>query len=276
MKDLSIDSTFTLNNTVQMPVLGLGTFHAGSGKETIAAVHHALEAGYRHIDTASIYGNETDIGKALLESRIPREDIFITSKLWNPEHGYHNAIAACDKSLKRLGVSYLDLYLIHWPVPELRNETWGAMETLLDEGKCRAIGVSNYIVCHLEGLMDHSSRIPAVNQVEFSPYLYQKRLLEFCRNHNIQLESFSPLTQGKRLDDPKLVAVASRYSKTPAQIMIRWALQHEIAVIPKSVKKERIYENSDVFDFTLSPGDMNTLDSFHDDLRTVQDPSDVP
>ena len=273
IEEISIDTKVKLNNGVQMPIFGLGTYQTRSGKETQTAVLYALEAGYRLIDTAKIYGNEKDVGEVVRKSGIPREEVFITTKLWNSDHGYEAAIAACEKSLKSLGLSYIDLYLIHWPVEGLRNETWTAMETLQKEGKCRAIGVSNYMIWHLEELLNSSSTIPAVNQVEFSPYLYQKDLLEFCDSHNIQVEAYSPLTKGQKLSDPKLVAIASRYSKSPAQILIRWVLQHGAIVIPKSSKKERIFENADVFDFTISPEDKSVLDSFNENLRTSWDPS---
>ncbi|KPL03584.1 MAG: glyoxal reductase [candidate division Zixibacteria bacterium SM1_73] len=273
IEEISIDTKIKLNNSVEMPIFGLGTYQTRSGKETQAAVLYALEAGYRLIDTAKIYGNEKDVGEVVRKSGIPREEVFITTKLWNSDHGYEAAIAACEKSLKSLGLSYIDLYLIHWPVEGLRNETWRAMETLQKEGKCRAIGVSNYMIWHLEELLRSSSTVPAVNQVEFSPYLYQKDLLEFCRSHNIQLEAYSPLTKGQKLSDPKLVAIASRYSKSPAQMLIRWVLQHGVIVIPKSSKKERIFENADVFDFTISPEDKSVLDSFNENLRTSWDPS---
>ena len=273
MKDLKIDSKVKLNNGVEMPIFGLGTFQAQSGREATDAVLHALQIGYRHIDTASMYGNEEDVGAAIRESGIPREEIFVTTKLWNSDHGYDSGLAAFEKSRRRLRLSYVDLYLIHWPVQDLRNETWRALETLLKEGKCRAIGVSNYMIRHLEELLENSSTVPAVNQVEFSPYLYQKDLLEFCRKHDVQLEAYSPLTKGHKLNDPKLMNLASKYSKSPAQILIGWALQHQIVVIPKSSRKERITENAGVFDFTISPEDMRVLDSFDQGLRTSWDPS---
>ena len=276
MEEIRIDTKVKLNNGVEIPIFGLGTYQSLSGKETQEAVLVALKAGYRLIDTASMYENEEDVGEAFRKSGIPREEVCITTKLWNSDHGYDPAIAAFEKSRKRLGLSYIDLYLIHWPVEGLRNESWKAFETLQKSGKCRAIGVSNYMIWHLEELLNNSSTIPAVNQVEFSPYLYQKDLLEFCRNHDIQLEAYSPLTKGYKLNDQKLVDVASKYSKSPAQILVRWALQKEVVVIPKSSRKERIYENSDVFDFTISPEDMSLLDSFNEDLRTSWDPSTAP
>jgi diketogulonate reductase-like aldo/keto reductase len=272
---ININTKVKLNNGVEMPILGLGTSQIHSGTEAEEAVLYALKAGYRLIDTAEIYGNEEEVGKALYKSGITREEVFITTKLWNSDHGYGPAIAACERSLKRLGLSYIDLYLIHWPVKDLRNETWKAMETLLEEGKCRAIGVSNYMIWHLEELLNGSSTIPAVDQVEFSPYLYQKDLLKFCRSHEIQLEAYSPLTKGLKFSDPELVSIATKYSKSPAQILIRWVLQRGIVTIPKSSKKERIDDNANVFDFTISSEDMRVLDSFNENLRTGWDPSTV-
>jgi len=275
-KEIKIDTKVKLSNGVEMPIFGLGTFQMRSGKETQQAVLAALEAGYRLIDTAQMYGNEEDVGIALKESGIPREEVFITTKLWNSEHGYQKALNACEESLEKLGLPYVDLYLIHWPVQGLRNETWKAMETLLEKGKCRAIGVSNYMIRHLEELLAISDTVPAVNQVEFSPYLYLKDLLEFCRSHKIQLEAYSPLTKGHKLSDPKLEAIAKGYSKTPAQILIRWVLQKEVVVIPKSSHRERILENAEVFDFEISPEDMKLLDSFNQNMRTSWDPTTIP
>ena len=264
-----------LNNGVEMPILGLGTWQIHGTEGTEKAIFYALDVGYRLIDTADCYGNEETIGLALRKSRIPREEVFITTKLWNSDHGYNSAIAACERSLKRLGLSYIDLYLIHWPVKDLRSETWRAMETLLNEEKCRAIGVSNYMIWHLEELLGSSSTIPAVNQVEFNPYLYQKDLLEFCRYQKIQVEAYSPLAKGLKFGDPRLVSIARKYSKSPAQILIRWVLQHGMVAIPKSSNKERIQDNTNVFDFTISSEDMGFLDSFNENLRTGWDPSTV-
>jgi diketogulonate reductase-like aldo/keto reductase len=276
MKEIRIDTKVKLNNGIQMPVFGLGTYQARPGKETKEAVLYALEIGYRLIDTAAMYENEEAVGEAVRESGIPREEIFITTKLWNSDHGYEKALAAFDESLEKLGLSYIDLYLIHFPVEGLRNQSWKALEKLLEQGKCRSIGVSNYMIWHLEELLKNSSTVPAVNQVEFSPYLYLKDLHEFCNSHNILLESYSPLTKGHKLKDPKLKQIAAKYSRTPAQILIRWALQKEVVVIPKSIKKQRILENATVFDFEITEEDMNLLDSFHQDLRTSWDPSTVP
>ncbi|MEE9189211.1 MAG: aldo/keto reductase [Candidatus Neomarinimicrobiota bacterium] len=276
MRQLNIQSEITLNNGIKIPILGLGTYLADSGGEAKKAVLKALEIGYRHIDTAMMYNNETDIGTAIKESGIPREEIFLTSKLWNSDHGFDRSLNAFQSSLDRLQVDYLDLYLIHWPVPELRLDSWRAMESLYAEGKCRTIGVSNYMRRHLEELLEVCDTVPMVNQVEFSPYLYLHDLLRFCRDQDIQLESYSPLTKGRMLNDPAIKAVAKKYERTTAQILIRWVLQHEVVVIPKSSNADRIYENSDVFDFSISDNDMELLNSFHKGLHTSWDPSTVP
>ncbi len=271
----SLSSRARLNNGVEIPYLGLGVYQVRQGTETRNTVRLALNAGYRHIDTAKLYGNEQDVGLAVRENPIPREEIFITTKLWNSDHGYDQAITACQESLMKLGLSYIDLYLIHWPVEHLRNESWKALIALQEAGKCRAIGVSNYTIRHLEELLATSSIVPVVNQVEFSPFLYQQDLLDFCRSRGIQLEAYSPLTRGKRLDHPAITSLAARYGKTPAQIMIRWALQHDVVVIPKSAHRHRIEENADVFDFNISTQDLAQLDSLNEDLRVDWDPTDV-
>jgi len=272
----TITSTTRLNGGVEMPYLGLGVYLAAAGTEARNAVQYALEAGYRHIDTARFYGNEQDVGLAVRKSGLPREEVFITTKIWNSDHGYDQAIRACQESLRELGLAQVDLYLIHWPVENLRGESWKALITLYEEGKCRSIGVSNYTVRHLEELLATSSVVPAVNQVEFSPFLYQKELLEFCRAHGIQLEAYSPLTRSNKFNHPTITSAAAKYGKTPAQIMIRWALQHDVVVIPKSANKQRIYENTNVFDFHIMDQDMALLDSLNEGFRVSWDPSDAP
>ena len=256
-----------------MPIVGLGTWNSAEGNECEDAVAEAVNAGYRHIDTAAIYGNERSVGNGVRKSGISREEIFITTKLWNGDHG--NPEGALEESLKKLQLDYVDLYLIHWPVPE-RNKTWKMFEKFLEEGKCRAIGVSNFMVRHLEELLKQSKAMPAVNQVEFTPYLFQKELLEYCKSNGIQLESYSPLTQGMKLKDPKLTAVAKKYSKTQAQILLRWNVQHGNVIIPKSTTKERMVENSDIFDFDISEEDMEKLDSFNEGFRICPDPNEMP
>jgi diketogulonate reductase-like aldo/keto reductase len=232
--------------------------------------------GYRHVDTASLYGNEEDVGRGVRGSGMPREEVFVTTKLWNSDHGYDSALSACERSLRRLGLGYIDLYLIHWPVPELRDETWRALVELQRRGSCRAIGVSNYTIRHLQELLDSSEVVPDVDQVEFNPFLYQEELLQFGESRRIQLEAYSPLTRAKKLRHPVILEVARRYSKSPAQVMIRWGLQHGLVVIPKSTRPERIKENSAVFDFEISSADTSRLDSLSEDLHTVWDPTDEP
>lgn len=271
---MDITTRVKLNKGTKIPILGLGTWQLADGRETENAVSYAFEAGYRHIDTAAVYGNEESVGRAIKKSKIPRDELFITTKLWNADH--NNPVRACNESLKRLQLDYIDLYLIHWPVEKIRNATWKIMEQLYKDGKCKAIGVSNYTIRHLKELLKIAKIVPVVNQVEFNPYLYQKELLEFCKSKNIQLEAYSPLSRGKKLNELKLISIAGKYSKTPAQIMLRWALQHDIVVIPKSKSKERIYENADIFDFSISKEDMKTLDDFNEDFRVTWDPSEIP
>ncbi len=270
----TIQSSIRLNNGVEIPRLGLGVYQTPPGRITQRVVRYALNIGYRHIDTAYIYGNESDIGKAVLESGIQREDVFVTTKLWNTDRvGYDYAIKACKQSLQRLGLTYIDLYLIHWPVHGINNnsiEVWKAMVHLLREGKARAIGVSNFSIDDLKQILNDSDVVPAVNQIEFHPFLYQKGLLSFCERNSIQLEAYSPLTRGRRLNHPHIVNIARKYdNKTPAQILIRWSLQHDLVVIPKSIHEERILENSQVFDFELRAEDMKFLDSLNENLQTV-------
>ena len=272
----TVEPVAKLKNGVVIPRLGLGVYQSPPGQTTQRAVEYALKIDYRHIDTARIYNNESDVGTALRKSGIKREDVFITTKLWNSDHGYESALRACDQSLKRLGLKYLDLYLIHWPVPEIRNESWQALTQLLRDGKCRSIGVSNYTIQHLTELFDKSEIGPMVNQVEFSPFLYQKQLLDYCEKNKIQLEAYSPLTQGEKLNHPKIQSIAKKHDKTPAQVLIRWSLQHNLVTIPKSVREERIKENSQVFDYNLTVEDMRILDSLDENFRNSWDPTNAP
>ena len=270
---LNIQSRARLNNGVEIPRLGLGVYQSPPGRITQRAVRYALKIGYRHIDTAMIYGNEADVGNALRESGLTREEVFITTKLWNSNQvRYRTTLQACEESLRRLGLTYVDLYLIHWPVQGISNsiEIWRAMVHLLREGKARAIGVSNYTIDDLKEILQNSDiLVPAVNQVEFHPFLYQKNLLSFCEKNSIQLEAYRPLTRGKRLNHPSTLAVTKKYGKTSAQVLIRWSLQHNLVVIPKSIHEDRIWENSQVFDFQLRPEDMKLLDSLNENLQTV-------
>lgn len=267
--NLTLESRIKLNNGVEIPFLGLGVYQSRPGKTTERAVFYALKIGYRHVDTASLYGNESDVGKALRQSGIQREEVFITTKVWNSEQGYDATLQACERSLRSLGLAFVDLYLIHWPVRGMGKETWDAMIRLLREGRATAIGVSNYTIVDLKEILDSSDVVPAVNQVEFHPFLYQQELLKFCKNNRIQLEAYSPLTRGKKLNHPVIVKIAKKYGKTTAQVLIRWALQHGIVVIPKSVHEDRISANCQVFDFRLESDDMNLLDSLNENLRTV-------
>jgi diketogulonate reductase-like aldo/keto reductase len=294
---LAINTTITLNDGHVIPQLGLGVWQSRAGKTCEAAVLAALEAGYRHIDTASMYGNEESVGAAIRMSGIPREEIFVTTKLWNSDHG--NPERALDTSLRKLKFDYVDLYLIHYPVRE-RRRSWRSLQKLQTQGKARSIGVSNFTIRHLTELLAETETVPSVNQVEFHPYLYQRDLLDFCSGKGIVLEAYSPLTKGERLNDPQLAASAGKYpaaaqpedrssqlpltqrfsrrpvTKSPAQILIRWALQHGLVVIPKSSNPRRIRENADVFDFDIAPGDMRLLDGFNENLRTCWDPTHAP
>jgi diketogulonate reductase-like aldo/keto reductase len=259
-------------------MLGLGLYLSHSGGMAYNAIHCALKSGYRHFDTAKFYANEQDVGQAIRESDIPRENIFVTTKLWNDDHGYDSNLQALDNSLERMQLDYVDLYLIHWPVQELRLESWRAMEKALADRKVRAIGVSNYMTRHLEELLDNYKIIPAINQIELSPFNYLSRIdtIDFCLENNIVIEAYSPLTKGYKLGDPNLVEIAGKYHKTTAQILIRWALEHQFVVIPKSSNENRIKENIDVFDFSIAEEDMTYLDGLNVNLATSWDPTNAP
>jgi diketogulonate reductase-like aldo/keto reductase len=267
-----ISDATVLANGVNMPWLGLGVYKAKEGEEVEQAVKAALRIGYRSIDTAAFYGNEEGVGRAVRESGIPREEIFITTKVWNSDQGYERTLAAFEASLQRLGMEYVDLYLIHWPVKGKYKETWRALETLYKEGKARAIGVSKFQVHHLEDLMADAEIKPMVNQVEFHPFLTQEKLRDFCRREGIQLEAWSPLMRGEVVNVPEIVELAEKYGKTPAQIVLRWDLQHGVVTIPKSVREARIRENADLFDFELSAEDMAKLDALNRNHRFGPDP----
>jgi len=255
-----------------MPLFGLGVFLSKEGHEVQNAFSIALEAGYRHIDTAAVYGNERGVGKAVKQSGIPRDQIFITSKVWNSDQGYQTTFDAFEESIERLDTDYIDLYLIHWPKGELSVETWKAMEEIYTQGRPRAIGVSNFLVHHLEALLPYCKINPMVNQVEFHPYLQQPDLQKFCSDHHIQLEAWSPIMKGKVNDIPLLQALSVKYGKTPVQIAIRWELQKQIVTIPKSVHRERILSNADVFDFEISAEDMGKIDKLDRHFRVGADP----
>jgi diketogulonate reductase-like aldo/keto reductase len=275
---LTLQSRRRLNQGPEMPVLGLGVWQAGPGEATRRAVRWALEAGIRLIDTATLYGNETEVGEAVRASGIPRDEIFVTSKLWWDAQGYEPATRACRASQERLGLGPIDLYLIHWPradPPQLRRDSWRALERLQRDGVCRAVGVSNYTVRHLEELTDGFDLVPAVNQVEFHPLLFQRPLLEYCRSHGIHLEAYSPLGHGRLLTVPEVVEIARTAGRTPAQVLIRWGLQHGVIEIPKSSRKEGIVENVGALGFTLDDGAMHRLDTLKAGIRTTMDPNEM-
>ncbi|MEH7373978.1 aldo/keto reductase [Neobacillus drentensis] len=268
----NLKDTTTLSNGVKMPWVGLGVFKVTEGEEVIQSVKAAIQNGYISIDTAAIYGNEEGVGQAIKDSGVPREDLFITTKLWNSEQGYESTLKAFETSLTKLGLDYLDLYLIHWPGKDKYKETWKAFEKLYKEGRVRAIGVSNFQVHHLEDLISSAEIKPMVNQVEFHPHLTQKELLAFCKNEGIQLEAWSPLKQGKLLSEPVLEDLAHKYNKSVAQVILRWDLQHGVVTIPKSIKEHRIIENADIFDFELSTEDMDKIDGLNQDSRAGSHP----
>ncbi|WP_074032712.1 aldo/keto reductase [Exiguobacterium sp. AT1b] len=268
----------TLNNDVKMPMLGLGVYKVEDGAVTVDTVKAALEADYRLIDTAAIYQNEESVGQALREAGIPREEVFVTTKLWNEFHGFDEALQAFQDSLDRLGLEYVDLFLIHWPMPRFGKfvETYKALEQLYEEGRVRAIGVSNFEVEHLEQIIQSCSIVPAVNQVEIHPYLSQKELIAFCKRYDIQIQAWSPLMKGREaLEDDTIVEIANRHGKSPAQVILRWHLQNGVAVIPKSVTPSRIKENIEVFDFTLTKEEMAAIDALNRDERTGSDPKEM-
>ncbi|WP_274308978.1 aldo/keto reductase [Solibacillus daqui] len=272
----NLQATTTLNNGVKMPWFGIGVFKVENGPELVNAVKFAIKHGYRSIDTAAIYDNEESVGQAihagLKETGISREELFITSKVWNADLGYESTIDAYETSLKKLGLDYLDLYLIHWPVEGKYKEAWRALETLYKQGKVKAIGVSNFQIHHLEELMKDAEIKPMVNQVEYHPRLTQKSLQSYCKKQGIQLEAWSPLMQGQLLDNSVLLEIANQYNKSIAQIILRWDLQNGVVTIPKSTKEHRIVENSDIFDFELSKEDMERIDQLNQDHRVGPDP----
>ncbi|MBJ6362712.1 aldo/keto reductase [Paenibacillus sp. GCM10012307] len=268
----SITDRIRLNNGTEMPWLGLGVWKVREEEKLIRSVRTALDYGYRSIDTATIYGNEAEVGKAIRQSGVPREELFVTTKLWNTEHGYERTISAFEESLKQLKLDYIDLYLIHWPVRDAFTETWRAFIKLYEEGKIKAIGVSNFQTHHLEEIIATSDILPAVNQIELHPRLTQKPLLNFCRNRGIQVEAWSPLMRGRLMDEPVLTELASRLNKSVAQIILRWNLQLGIATIPKSVTTTRIIENAGIFDFELSDEAMLAIDGLNQDIRTGAHP----
>jgi diketogulonate reductase-like aldo/keto reductase len=269
---LTLQSTKTLHNGVEMPRLGLGVYKMTNPEESVRAMTTALQGGYRAIDTASLYGNEKEVGESVRTSGVKREDIFVTTKVWNTDQGYDQTLRAFETSLENLGFDYLDLYLTHWPVPETFKETYRAIERLYDEKLIRATGVSNHQQHHLEEIFVKANVKPMVNQIELSPRLTQYDLRTFCTDNQIAVTSWSPLARGGLLDEPSLMRMANKYGRTPAQIIIRWHLQHGLIVIPKSVTPERIVSNADVYGFVLSFEDMKNIDSLNLNERTGADP----
>ncbi|CAB3996830.1 prostaglandin F synthase-like [Paramuricea clavata] len=286
-------SSCVLNSGQTMPMMGLGTWQTRSsdGDDVVfKAVDDALKSGYRMFDTASVYKNEADIGRCLKlllpKYNLKRSDIFITSKLAPSDQGFDSAYKACLQSIDKLGCEYLDLYLIHWPATsklkrddpknlEYRSQSWKAFEKLQCEGHAKSIGVSNYILRHLEEMKTYSSVVPAVNQVEFHPYLYQKSLMEYCRANNIILQAYSSLGIGKLVGDPVFVDMGKKYEKTSAHILYRWAIEHDIAILPKSTNTKHIKENIEVFSFSLTTEDMTKLDNLNKDTHFCWNPKEV-
>jgi diketogulonate reductase-like aldo/keto reductase len=268
----SIKDCTLLNNGLEMPWLGFGVFRMSDGQETEQAIHHALEAGYRSIDTASVYKNEIGTGKAIQESGIPREDIFLTTKVWNDDQREKRTLAAFEESLERLGTDYVDLYLVHWPVENCYQETWQVMEEIYQSGRAKAIGVSNFQKNHLEDILRNNQIVPAVNQIEFHPYLVQPKLLKYCQERKIQVEAWSPLMEGQIVNVASIQKIGEKYNKTPAQIVLRWNLQNDVVTIPKSANPNRIVENAQIFDFELSQADMRALDALDQGKRIGPDP----
>jgi len=272
----NLQSKAVLNNGVEMPWFGLGVFKVEEGPELVEAVKSAIKAGYRSIDTAAIYGNEKAVGEGIRagikEAGISREDLFITSKVWNSDQGYETTLAAYEESLKKLELDYLDLYLVHWPVEGKYKDTWRALETLYKEERVRAIGVSNFQIHHLQDVMKDAEIKPMINQVEYHPRLTQKELQAFCKEQGIQMEAWSPLMQGQLLDNETLQAIAEKHGKTTAQVILRWDLQNGVITIPKSTKEYRIIANADVFNFELTKEDMEKIDALNQNHRVGPDP----
>ncbi len=270
MSDNVSTAHVTLNNGVTIPQVGLGVWQSGGA--TKRAVVAAIQAGYRHIDTAAVYGNEAQVGAAIAESGVGRDQVFVTSKLWNQDHGYDKALVAFDTSLRRLKLDYLDLYLLHWPVAGLRLESWRALEQLLADKRVRAIGVSNFLAPHLLELQGAAKVLPAVNQIELTPFLQRQDTVALCRKLGITLEAYSPLTRGQRLSHPLVVELAAGLQRSPAQVLLRWGIQQGFVILPKSVQPQRIAENAALFDFELDAAAVQRLDALEEHLVTGWNP----
>ena len=274
---ISLQDTIKLNNDVEMPGIGLGVFQVANDA-TAEIVKNAIEVGYRSIDTAAIYGNEAGVGEgiklALASTSLKREDLFITSKVWNTGLSYAKTVAAYEESLQKLGLNYLDLYLIHWPGKNKYAESWRALEDLYKEGKIKAIGVCNFNIPHLQDLLKTARVTPVINQVEFHPRLQQLSLRSFCKEHNIQLEAWAPLMQGGLLEDQTIAKIAEKYGKSNSQVILRWDIQNGVITIPKSVRSERMVQNADIFDFNLTDEELQVINAMNLDKRVGPDPED--
>jgi methylglyoxal/glyoxal reductase len=268
---LTLKSTMTLNNGVEMPRFGLGVFQTKVGTETENAVRWALEAGYRAVDTASIYQNEAEVGKIVRAGIVPREEVFVTSKVWPSDFSYEGTKAAFDRSMELLGLDYLDLYLLHWPVNDWPG-AWRALEELYRTGRVKAIGVSNFLLHHMEELMKIVEVPPAANQIEYHPYLQQPDLRDYCQRNNIAITAWAPIMKGRVMEVPELVEIGQKYGKSPVQVTLRWMLQTDIITIPKSARKERIESNADIYDFELSDEDVQAINALDRHERIGADP----
>jgi len=271
----SLTDTVEIAPGIRMPRLGLGTFRSRDGAEVENEVTWALETGYRGIDTASMYGNEEGVGRAIASSGVPRQDLFVATKVWNDEQGYENTLAACERSLSRLGLDYVDLYLIHWPLPATMRETWRAMQKLRSQRLVGSIGVCNFLLPHLEELLAFADIPPAIDQVEHHPRLQQPALRDFRAANGVTMQAWAPLMRGAVERIPEILGIATVHDKTPAQVAIRWILQHGVTTIPKSVHRERIVENADVYDFDLSDDEMVTIDALDRGERLGRDPDKI-
>jgi len=265
-----------LNNGVTMPSLGIGLQRIKSGRSVQLTMHWALNYGCRRIDTAYSFGNEKDVGKVLRAVSLPRDEVFVATKLWNADHGYDHALHAFDQSLSDMRLDYVDLYLIQWPLAGHRDESWRALQRVYEEGYARAIGVCNYTVRHLEELLSWADVAPVVNQIEHSPFLQQRELREFCAGHGIQVDACTPLTHGKRLAEPRLVAVAERLGRSPAEVVLAWTLRHGLSAVFSSINQRHIRLNMQALDLELGPEDMAELDALEDGFRVNRDPSAEP
>ena len=272
MNITGINGKVKLNNGYEMPYFGLGVYKSKDGDEVKNAIHFALKAGYRHIDTASFYKNEEGVGEAIKESDIPREEIFVTSKVWNDDQGYEGTLKAIDESLAKLQMDYLDLYLIHWPVPDTLTDTWRAMEEIYRSGKAKAIGLCNCVEHQMDKIIENGTIKPMLLQNEFHPKLVQQNMLDYCAERNIQYEGWSPLMRGQILDNEILKNIAEKYQKSTAQVVLRWDLQKGVITIPKSVHENRIKQNADIFDFELTKDEVQRIDALDNNERTGAHP----